>query len=110
MSAEQQIALALRKERIVVLVSQQREQLALLGERLRKPCAVADKIIGAGLYAKAHPWTLGVAAGAAVLIGRHHLFRVAGYAWSAWRTWRFVGSWTRQTGLAAALINIFKNK
>ena len=33
MSAEQQIALALRKERIVIRVAQQREQLALLGDR-----------------------------------------------------------------------------
>ncbi|MEQ1776084.1 MAG: YqjK family protein [Burkholderiales bacterium] len=106
MSAEQHIALALRKERIVIRVGQQREQLALLGGRLRKPCAVADKALEAGRYVKAHPWTAGAAVGVAVLMGRRHLFRLAGYAWSAWRAWRFIGGWVQQTGF----INRFKNK
>ena len=105
MSTQQQIALALRKERLLVRVGQQREQLAQMGARLKKPCAVADKIIGAGRYARAHPWTAGAAAGVAALLGRRHLFRLAGYAWSAWRAWRLVGGWVRQTGF----INRFKN-
>ena len=106
MSAQQQIALALRKERIVVRAGEQREQLAQLGTQLRKPCAVADKALNAGRYVKAHPWAAGAVVGVAALMGRRHLFRVAGYAWGAWRAWRFVGAWAHETGL----INIFKNK
>jgi hypothetical protein len=106
MSAEQQIALALRKERIVIRVGQQREQLALLGGRLRKPCAVADKAIAAGRYVKAHPWTAGVAVGIAALMGRRHVFRMAGYAWSGWRVWRFISAWAHESGL----INRLKTK
>ena len=106
MSAEQQIALALRKERIIVRVGQQREWLEQFGESLRKPCSVVDKVLDAGRYVKAHPWTMGVAAGAALLMGRRHLFRVAGYAWSGWRVWRFVNNWVRESDL----LNRFKNK
>ncbi len=106
MSADQQVALALRKERILMRIGQQREQLTHYGGWLKKPCAVADKIIGAGCYARAHPWTMGVAAAVAALIGRRHLLRMAGYAWGGWRAWRFVGGWMRETGL----INYFKNK
>lgn len=106
MLADQQIALALRKERILARVGHQREQLAQYGERLKKPCVVADKIIDAGCYARAHPWTMGVAAAVAALIGRRHLLRMAGYTWGAWRAWRFIGKWARETGL----INYFKNK
>jgi hypothetical protein len=106
MSTDQQIALVLRKERVLVRAGQQREQLAQYGEWLKKPCAVADKMISAGRYAKAHPWTVGAATGAVALLGRRHLFRVAGYAWSGWRAWRFVSAWAHESGL----INRFKNK
>ncbi len=106
MSAEQQVALALCKERLLVRVGQQREQLAQLGERLRKPCAAADKAMNAGRYVKAHPWTAGVALGVAALAGRRHWLRVAGYAWSGWRAWRFVNAWARDAGF----VNYFKNK
>ena len=106
MSASQQIALALHKERLVVRAGQQREQLAQYGEPLKKICAAGDKLIGAVHYAKAHPWTVGVAVGAAVIIGRRHWFRAAGYAWSAWRVWRFASTWVRESDL----INRFKNK
>lgn len=104
MFAQQQLALALRKERAVVRARMQREQLAQLGGHLRKPCAVADKIVAAGRYVKAHPWAAVAAVGVAALMGRGHLFRVAGYAWGGWRTMRFVHHWARETGL----INRFK--
>ena len=106
MSADSQIALALRKERIVVRANQLREQLALWGERLKKPCAIADKAVDAGRYVKAHPWTAGVAVGATMVLGRRPLFLLARYGWSAWRAWRFVGGWARETGL----VNRFKSK
>ncbi len=102
----QQIALALRKERLTVHAEQQRGELALIGERLRKPCALADKAMDAGRYVKAQPWMAGVAVGVAVLMGRRHLFRVLGLGWSAWRVWRVVGGFARQTGY----IKLFKNK
>jgi hypothetical protein len=98
MSVEQRIALALRKERLLMLAGRQRDQLAGYGAALARPCAMADKVIDAGHYAKAHPWTSGLAVAAAVLVGRRHLLRVAGYAWSGWRAWRFVGGWARETG------------
>jgi hypothetical protein len=106
MFVQEQLALALRKERAVVRAGLQREHLAQLGEHLRKPCAVADKVVDAGRYVKAHPWAAGAAVGVAALIGRRHLFRLAGYAWGGWRTLRFVSNWARETGL----INYFKNK
>lgn len=106
MLADQQIALVLRKERLLVQAGQQREQIAQLAGWLEKPCAAADKVIEAGRYTKAHPWTAGVAAGVAVLLGRRHLFRMAGYAWGAWRTWRYVNRWVHESGL----IKSFKNK
>lgn len=106
MPTGQQLALALRKERVLVRAGQQREQLAQYGEWLKKPCAVADKMISAGRYAKVHPWTVGAAIGAAALLGRRHLFRVAAYAWSGWRAWRFASAWAHESGL----INHFKNK
>jgi len=106
MFTEQQVALALRKERLIVNAGQQRGELALIGERLRKPCALADKVMDAGRYVKAHPWTAGIAVGVAVLMGRRHLFRLAGFGWTAWRAWRVVGGFARQTGF----IKSFKNK
>jgi hypothetical protein len=99
MSVQQHIALALRKERLLMLASRQRDQLAEYGGVLERPCAMADKVIDAGHYARAHPWTTGLAVAAAVLVGRRHLLRVAGYAWSGWRAWRFVGGWAREAGL-----------
>ena len=106
MSIDPHIALALRKERLLVRVGEQREQLAQYGERLRKPCAAIDKVIAAGRYMQAHPWAVGVAMAVAVVLGRRQVFRWAGYALSAWRAWGFVGAWARQNGL----INPFKNK
>ena len=106
MSVDQQIALALRKERILVRAAQQREQLAHYGEWLKKPCAVADKVLDAGRYVKAHPWMAGVAVGVVALLGRRRLFRTAGYAWSAWRVWRLARQWVQESGV----INRFKNK
>lgn len=99
MSVEQHIALALRKERLLILAGQQRDQLAGYGGALERPCAMADKVIDAGHYAKAHPWTVGLAVAVAVLIGRRHVLRAVGYAWSGWRAWRLVGGWARKTGL-----------
>jgi len=104
MSADQQIALALRKERILLRAGHQREQLAHYGEWLKKPCAVADKIIDAGHYARAHPWMMGAVAGIAAVLGRRRLLGWAGYAWTAWRGWRLVSRWAHETGL----INRFK--
>lgn len=98
MSVEQHIALALRKERLLMLAGQQRDQIADYGGALERPCAMADKVIDAGHYAKAHPWTIGLAVAAAVLLGRRHVLRAVGYAWSGWRAWRFVGSWARESG------------
>lgn len=88
---------------------EQRQRLAQLGERLRKPCALADKAVDAGRYLKAHPWTAGVGVGIAALLGRRHLFRVARYGWSAWRAWRFIGGWARESGLAARFVSRRKN-
>lgn len=99
MSTDQQIALALRKERVLVRVGQQREQIAQYGEWFKKPCAMADKALSAGQYVWAHPWAAGAAAGVAMLIGRRNLFRWAGYVWSGWRTWRFVSAWVYEAGL-----------
>ena len=105
MSTEQQIALALRKQRVLVRAGQQREQLAQYGEWLKKPCALADKALHAGQMVRAHPWTAGAAAGVAVLLGRRHVFRWAGYAWSGWRAWRFVSAWAHESGLINRFIN-----
>jgi len=105
MSAEQQIALAVRKERLLVRIHQQREQIEVWGGRLRKPCALADKAIDAGYYVKAHPWTAGVAVGVAALVGRHHLFRMAGLAWSGWKVWRLLNSVAQQSGFMKRFIN-----
>jgi ElaB/YqjD/DUF883 family membrane-anchored ribosome-binding protein len=106
MATEQHIALALRKERLLVQVQAQRETLAQWGGRLRKPCALADKTLDAGRYVKAHPWTAGAAAGVAALVGRRHLLRVARYAWRGWRAWRFVSGLARESDF----IKSFKNK
>ena len=106
MLAEQQIALALRKARIVLRAGQQREQLARHGESLRTPCAVADKVLAAGRYVRAHPWTAGVAVGVAAWLMRRKGVGWAGYAWRAWRTWRLVSAWAQDAGF----INAIKNK
>lgn len=98
MFMEQQIALALRKQHLSARADQQRGELAFFGEQLRKPCALADKAMDAGRYVKAHPWTAGVAVGVGVLMGRRHLFRLVGLSWSAWRAWRVVGGFVRQSG------------
>lgn len=108
MSVDQHIALALRKERILLQCARQREQLAQYGAWLKKPCSVGDKLVSAGHYAKAHPWSVGVAVGVAALLGRRYVFRVARYSWLAWRAWRFVDGWVRSAGLDTGLINRLK--
>lgn len=90
MSVEQDIALALRKERLLTQIAGQRETLAAWGSRLRKPCAVADKTMDAGRYLKAHPLATGVAVGVMALLGRRRLFGAAKMAWRGWRAWRLV--------------------
>lgn len=105
MSAEHQIALALRKERLMVRVGQQRDKLAELGERLRKPCALADKAMDAGRYVKGHPLAAGAGFALLAVLGRRHVFRVAGYVWSAWKAWRFASRFAQESGLIKRFIN-----
>lgn len=87
---EQHIALALRKERLLIQAAAQREILSEWGGRLRKPCALADKAMDAGRIMRAHPLATGVALGVVALVGRRRLFGVAMMAWRGWRTWRLV--------------------
>ena len=96
MSTAQQIALALRKERLLGRIDVQRDQLAAYGVHLVKPFAAADKVIEAGRYVKQHPWIAGVAAFSVVVLGRRNLIRWAGRGWTVWRGWRAASGWLRK--------------
>ncbi len=89
----------------MVRAGQQRDELAQLGERLKKPCAVADKVMDAGRYVKGHPLAAGAALALVAVLGRRHVFRVAGYAWSGWKAWRFASRWTQESGLIKRFVN-----
>ena len=99
MPIDQHIALALRKERLLGHIAVQRDQLAAYGAQLEKPLALADRALRAIQYVKAHPWIAGVAALAAVVLGRRNLFRWVARGWSVWRAVRFAQHWLAQSGV-----------
>ena len=99
MSADQQIALALRKERLLARIEVQRAQLAMYGAHLEKPFAAVDKAIQVGRFIKARPWITGVAVVSIMLLKRRNLLGWVGRGWTLWRAWRFAQQWLRQTGL-----------
>jgi len=89
------VELARRKERLLAQAERDRENIAALGARLERPFALADKAVAAGDYVKAHPWIAVAMAVSAGIMGRHHLWRTAGWSWTLFRAWRVVSPWLR---------------
>jgi len=91
----QRIELARRKERLIAQARRDRESLAVVGMRLERPFALADKAVAAGHYVKAHPWGAVVAAALVGIVGRRQVWRAAGLSWTLFKVWRTVGPWLR---------------
>lgn len=98
MSIEQHIELALRKERLLERIAAQRGEIAACTETLKKPLALADKLVEAGRLVKQQPWIAGLGVFAFVVLGRRNLFRWVGRGWTLWRGWRFASRWLRDQG------------
>lgn len=97
-SAEQRAALAARKAVLLERIELQRGQIAAAGEYLKKPFALADKLVQAGRYVQGRPWIAGVAVALTVVLARRNLFRWIGRGWTLWRGWRFASRWLQQQG------------
>lgn len=98
MSAEQRAALAARKAVLLERITLQRGEIAAIGEHLKKPFALADKLVQAGHYVQGRPWIAGVAVALTVVLARRNLFRWVGRGWTLWRGWRFASRWLKQQG------------
>ena len=98
MSIAEHVALAVRKERLLERVEAQRAQLAVCAEPLKKPFALADKIVQAACFLKQRPWIVGVGVLAVVVFRRRNLFGWLGRGWTLWRGWRFASRWLHDNG------------
>lgn len=93
-----QVELAQRKARLLERIDTQRAQLAEQLDVLKKPLALADKLMQAAQYVKLHPWVAGVAVFAAIVLGRGNLWRWVGRGVTVWRGWRWATRWLREQG------------
>ena len=98
MFIEQHVALALKKERVLGRIDEQRRRAAQDLARLKKPLALADKLVSGVLFVKERPWIAGVAGVAVAVAGRKRLFTWAGRAWTAWRVWARARQWLHAQG------------
>ena len=98
MDTTQYIDLELRKERLLLQINTQREQLSSYGGYLVKPFAAADIAVGAAQYIKHRPFIAGLVVLAVSVLKRRSLVRWAGWGWTAWRGWRFASHWLQRTG------------
>jgi hypothetical protein len=97
MPVDQHVALALRKQQLLARIDTQRNQLAAYGACLETPLAYADKTLRAAQFVKERPWVAGIAALAAVVLGRRKVFRWVSRGWTVWRAVRFAQQWLHQT-------------
>lgn len=93
MALADHIALAERKVRLLERIDAQRRELGTHGAALKKPLALADKLVQASHFVKERPWVAGVGALVAVVVARRNLFRWVGRGWTLWRGFRFVQRW-----------------
>ena len=89
-----------RKDRLILRCAQQRQEIAASVADLRQPIAVADRILEAMAYLRAHPLLLGVGVAVAVALRPRTLSRFALRAFSLWRTARAIRGWARSGGPA----------
>lgn len=95
----QLIELARRKERLIAQAQRDREAVAVMGSRLERPLALADKAVEVGHYLKSHPFIAVAGAATAGLVGRRHLWRVARWSVRLFWMWRTVGPWIHEHGI-----------
>lgn len=98
MASGQALELAARKARLIERIGGQREQLAAHAAVLKKPLAIADKLVQSAQYIKQYPWLAGVAVFALVVMRRGGLLRWVSRGWTVWRGWRFASRWLREQG------------
>lgn len=98
MSATQQVALALRKERLLGRIAAQRAEFAACIKPFEKPFALADKLVQAGRVVRGQPWIAGVAVFALLVLRRRHFWRWIGRGWALWRGWRTARRWLHDQG------------
>jgi hypothetical protein len=95
---EQQIALALRKARLLGQIEAQRQRIAVELSKFKKPLAAADKVLSGVQYVKERPWIAGLAAVSVVVAGRKKLFTWARRGWLAWQAWSQARKWLQSQG------------
>ena len=90
--------LATHKERLLGRIQAQRIQLAASSEALKKPFALADKVVQAGHFVKQRPWIVGAGVFMVLVLRRRNLLGWVGRGWTLWRGWRFLNRWLRDNG------------
>lgn len=98
MSAEQRLALAARKGRLLERIDAERSQLAACCEPLKKPFDLADKLVAIAGYVRQRPWIAGAAVALTVILRRRNWFRWVGRGWTVWRGWQFARRWLTANG------------
>lgn len=80
-----------RRAALLEKISQQREQIALTGERVQPAFHVADQAVQAGRFLVSHPALVAGLAGLLVVRRRGvlGLFRMS---WRAWQAYRYFGA------------------
>jgi hypothetical protein len=89
---EQLIAIARRKERLSARAQAQRRAIAASFQDLGRPIGVADRVLEAGRFLRAHPVLVAAAATALFVLRGRSLVGLAGRAFSAWRLWRTISA------------------
>ena len=98
MFTEQQIALALKKERLLGRIDVQRQQVTANVAIFKKPFAAADKLVSGVQFVKDRPWIAGVSMISVLVVGRRRVFTWGARAFTAWRTWRSARRWLSEQG------------
>ncbi len=83
--------LLLRRDRLLERCAAQRDDLAVLAQRLDGPLRLADRGIAGVRYVRAHPLALGAVVGLAAVMGRRRLWKWAQRGFIGWRAYRAFG-------------------
>ena len=83
--------LLLQRERLLARCAAQRDDLAVLAQRLDGPLRLADRGIVGVRYMRAHPLALGAVVGLVAVMRRRSLWKWAQRGFIGWRAYRAFG-------------------
>ena len=82
------IDIMVRRERLLAQCAAQRDDLAVLAQRLEVPLKVADRVVAGVHYLRRHPVALGAAVALFAAIERRHLWTCVRRGFVVWRAYR----------------------